>query len=82
MSGAVGQPVCAPAMSMKEFFQSKKTLREHSNDALGLLPGQGPQYCPSMTWKQRLYGFGICLGAGVLWCVVCAPPCLCVCGPR
>ena len=36
------------------------------SDSLGLLPGNQPQYCPSMTYKQRVYGFAICLGLGIL----------------
>ena len=37
-------------------------------DSLGLLPGTGQaaSCCPSLSYKHRLYGFGICLGLGVL----------------
>merc|ERR1712130_158374 len=40
--------------------------RDSVSDSLGLLPSQQPQYCPSLTYTQRLYGFGICLGLGIL----------------
>jgi hypothetical protein len=40
--------------------------RDSVADGLNLLPGNQPSYCPSMTYTQRLYGFGICLGLGIL----------------
>ncbi len=40
--------------------------KQSVSDSLNLLPGSQPSYCPSMSYTQRLYGFAICLGVGVL----------------
>ncbi len=52
MSGGIGS-----------WFSEK---RDSVTDGLNLLPGNQPSYCPSMTYTQRLYGFAICLGIGIL----------------
>ena len=48
---------------VKGWFSEK---HESARDSLGLLPGNQPSYCPSMTYTQRMYGFAICLGLGIL----------------
>jgi hypothetical protein len=48
--------------SVRGWFSEK---REQSGDALNLIRGTESQYCPSLTWTQRLYGFCICMLAVV-----------------
>lgn len=49
--------------SISEWWSER---RSSVSDSMNLLPGNQPSYCPSMSYKTRLYGFAICFVLGVL----------------
>eukprot|EP01118_Nematostelium_gracile_P003888 TRINITY_DN1454_c0_g1_i1.p1 TRINITY_DN1454_c0_g1~~TRINITY_DN1454_c0_g1_i1.p1 ORF type:complete len:166 (-),score=12.07 TRINITY_DN1454_c0_g1_i1:21-518(-) len=52
------------------------TVNTLRHSLLGTKPPEPTLYdeitdqCPSLTWKQRLIGFGVCLGLGLLFCIL------------
>jgi hypothetical protein len=51
-------------MSSSSFTDFLSRKRSEATDSMTLI--QQPSYLPTMTWTQRLYGFGICVGCGIL----------------
>ena len=52
----------------KSWFGAK---RDQAADATGIgLIASKPDYCPSLSWSQRLYGFCICAGIGIICAIL------------